>query len=926
MDFFKKYRRKPCVEHDSLTFAQVFPKELDEIHDSRSKRQAVPRPRENEVTALTEARGELDGSELPRSLEHDLIGLAFSGGGIRSATFNLGVLQGLASQRLLRLVDYLSTVSGGGYIGSWLSSWAYYFREQSPLLLNQIAAIENELNQHPNNIGDPPEPRQVQFLRKYSNYLTPRLGALSGDTLAFAGTYIRNVMLNQIILVSALMALLVVPRILSLAVAQWASGFAVGVSVVLAILLLIWICIRIARNMNPKTNDTASGVVCLVAVPQVLYCFLCAYLLWQMVTRKIWESNVLLSSSWGDRALVIGVVAAVYAVLWVAAVRLSPPPQISSSDRVVQGSRWAPVCWAPFAGLVAGASVLVISHIFVAWNVDYLLTFGILLATLLVLLVGVIHVGLVGRAFPDSIREWWARMGGSVLAIVIYWFAICLVTLFVPGWLDHLWSWLWADHRGLNLVIKMLGSLGVTGAVSGWITVTLRGLFVAKSERTAGPTDSSGSSVDDLIVRIAPTVFVVGLIVLLSCGLDKITPRVTGANLIQGAHAAWLQLLAFAVLLYGLSRLLGARVDVNEFSLHNAYRNRIVRCYLGATNPWRNPQMFTGFDEKDNIFLHGLLLLGAPFHIVNATLNVVKGKELALQARKARSFAFTPLYSGFDYQDDQPLDPTTGTPTSATDTAPAAGRTKTTASAYRLTKHCSWNSVYPGARLGTAIAISGAAVSPNMGHYSTGAMSFLLTVFGARLGWWMGNPRFKKAWESGYPRSSWRALMNELTGSTSDDAPEVYLSDGGHFDNLGVYELVRRRCRLIISVDAGADPDYACGELASLVEKCRVDFRTEIKIGTTGIGRNAAKPFFQGDIYYPDDAPEKPSGTLIYLKPCLIPNLPQDVLAYARQNATFPHESTADQFFDESQFESYRALGLACTSAAIEAISKATQA
>ena len=977
--FRSKYRSKLSGEDQSLTFAEVFPLELHEIHDSRRKRQVKTPHRETEVKALDEALGGLDGSEPQRPLDRDLIGLAFSGGGIRSATFCLGVIQGLASRQLLRLVDYLSTVSGGGYIGSWLSSWAYYFREQSPhrqiaemekelaadahnpgvhtepKLMhhlrgynNQIVEIERELNEQPHHIGDPPEPRQVQFLRKYSNYLTPRMGVLSGDTLAFAGTYVRNVMLNQIILVSALMAWLAVPRILSLAMEQWAGDYAVEVSVGLAILSLIWICYHIARNLNPKTYDSPAGVLYKVAAPHVLFCFLSAYVLWQMVTGKVEWGTILLQSSWSGRLLVIGVVAAIFFVLWVVAILLTPqpaspvpervhetgsaippPPSVTPSERVLAATRWSPAIWATLAGLVAGTSVLVGSHIFARWPDDAqdLLTFGVPLGTAMVLVVGVIHVGLIGRAFRDSVREWWARMGGLVVGIAIYWFAICLVTLFVPGWLVHLWHWLWGDHHGFNLLIKTLGSLGITGAVTGWIGVTLRGLFVAKSARTGGPTESSGSSLDDLMVRVAPTVFAVGLIILLSCVLYKIEPRIMNANLVHGPNAPWLQLAVFALLLYGLSRLLGARVDVNEFSLHCAYRNRIVRCYLGATNPWRKPQMFTGFDEKDNIFLHWLLLLGAPFHILNCTLNVVKGKELALQARKARSFAFTPLYSGFDYQDDQqPSDPKTGTPISAEAKVPAAGQTKTTASAYRLTKHCSWNSLYPGARLGSAMAISGAAVSPNMGHYSTGPMSFLLTVFGARLGFWLGNPRHKKDWESGYPRSSWRALMSELTGSTNDDGAEVYLSDGGHFDNLGVYELVRRRCRLIISVDAGADPDYVCGDLASVVEKCRVDFRTDIKIDVSHAGRNADVPFFRGDIYYPGDALEKPSGTLIYLKPCLIPKLPQDVLAYARQHASFPHQSTVDQFFDESQFESYRALGFACTVAAIDVISEAMRA
>ena len=330
---------------------------------------------------------------------------------------------------------------------------------------------------------------------------------------------------------------------------------------------------------------------------------------------------------------------------------------------------------------------------------------------------------------------------------------------------------------------------------------------------------------------------------------------------------------------------------------------------MGATNSDRHPQPFTGFDESDNIFMHDLQEVGAPFHIVNATLNVVKGKELALQSRKARSFAFTPLYSGFDYSENN-------------------------LGSYRLTENYSRNSRYSGGRLGTAMAISGAAASPNMGHYTTGAVSFLLTIFSVRLGWWLGNPMKQESWESKYPRSSWQALMNELTGTTNEDQDDVYLSDGGHFENLAIYELVRRRCRVIIACDAGADPSCVCNDLASAVEKCRVDFSTRIDINIKDIRpsltlfpgdeklRGSETPFTIGTIHYPDGT----QGTLIYIKPSLNAQLPQDVLAYARLAESFPHQSTLDQFFDEAQFESYRALGFACASAAIDEIARAAQA
>jgi len=587
----------------------------------------------------------------------------------------------------------------------------------------------------------------------------------------------------------------------------------------------------------------------------------------------------------------------------------------------------------------------------------------------------------------------------------------------LPLWLELLWARLLnPDHSWITRLWRILSGLGITAAFSGWIGVTVRGLFAAKSSRTGPRQQSDGKTAeqapkkDDRLAELAPPVFATGLMVVLAILLYFLLAAVGGGPLPTGAaqlalwnrpgtsfevqqfhqsydaskkqnatgwwdlqlssesvvenakistctpnsqhsgapcpqvvsayywlalsHSTWWRVLGFGLLLFGISRFMGARIDVNEFSLHNAYRNRIVRCYLGATNPERRPNPFTGFDENDNIFLHLLLPLGAPFHLLNATLNVVKGKELALQARKARSFVFTPLYSGFDYAEDEAVGKMPGALKSDADAHPTSDSKVSKGGAYRLTQHCSWKSRYPGARIGTAMAISGAAVSPNMGHYTTGAVSFLLTIFSVRLGWWLGNPRSKECWENGWPRSSWRALINELTGSTNEDQCEVYLSDGGHFDNLGVYELVRRRCRVIVACDAGADLSCACDDLASVVEKCRVDFATDIRIQLNEIRpalpllpgdqrlRLSKSPFAIGEIHYPDDR----EGVLIYIKPSLNTDLPQDVLAYARLADAFPHQSTVDQFFDESQFESYRALGFGCASAAIDDINKAFRA
>ncbi|MGA8764775.1 MAG: patatin-like phospholipase family protein, partial [Candidatus Sulfotelmatobacter sp.] len=169
------------------------------------------------------------------------VGLAFSGGGIRSATFNLGVLQGLATYKLLKRIDYMSTVSGGGYIGSWLANW---------IKRASIDTVERQLASAPPPV--PPgdlqvlpryrEPEPINFLRAYSNYLTPRIGIFGADTWASIASYLRNLLLNLAILVATLAAGILIPRFVQaifvhtsefgLSAGWWSLGF--------ALLLMVW--------------------------------------------------------------------------------------------------------------------------------------------------------------------------------------------------------------------------------------------------------------------------------------------------------------------------------------------------------------------------------------------------------------------------------------------------------------------------------------------------------------------------------------------------------------------------------------------------------------------------------------------------------------------------------------------------------------
>jgi hypothetical protein len=199
-----------------------------------------------------------------------------------------------------------------------------------------------------------------------------------------------------------------------------------------------------------------------------------------------------------------------------------------------------------------------------------------------------------------------------------------------------------------------------------------------------------------------------------------------------------------------------------------------------------------------------------------------------------------------------------------------------------------------------------------MGYHSSAATAFLLTMFNVRLGWWIGNPR-KNLWRNSDPHFGIAYLLNDLIGSSNIDSEYVCLSDGGHFDNMGIYELIRRRCTHITLCDAEEDAGGICEGLANAVRRCRIDFGVEITINTDPVTKKASTGFplahhvLSGQIRYPGET--RPSGTLTYIKTSLDGNEPADVKEYYLKNPLFPQQPTSDQFFTEEQFESYRKLG-----------------
>jgi len=343
-------------------------------------------------------------------------------------------------------------------------------------------------------------------------------------------------------------------------------------------------------------------------------------------------------------------------------------------------------------------------------------------------------------------------------------------------------------------------------------------------------------------------------------------------------------------------------ININTFSLHGMYRMRLTRAYLGASNFARHPNDFTNFDSSDNMYETDMLCKGAPLHIINTALNLVATRNMAWQQRKAEPFTFSPISVGSWRLGYLPTED------------------------YGSSK---------GVTLGTAMAISGAAFNPNMGYHSSPLVTLLMTFFNARLGWWLPNPIWPhlRKWPasgktSRFPSKTTRflgrngpkwalmPLLNEALGNTDDSYKWIELSDGGHFENLGLYEMILRRCRHIIVVDADADNEFQFEDLGNAVRKIEIDLGIPITFPDFPHGlpmKRGVEPLniycIRGEIQYDCVDYSGSKGKLLFIKPMLNGSEPQDIRAYAASHQTFPHEATSNQFFNEAQFESYRHLG-----------------
>lgn len=803
------------------------------------------------------------------------VGLALSGGGIRSATYCLGVLQALAYRRALPNIDYLSTVSGGGYIGTSLSYLLHQSasdpsmpkfdvsRENFPYVSYPMVGVGGQstsrnaghlpnVDDHQLRVEERFKGRLLRRLRQSSNYLVP------GDGITFlslAGVVVRNLAASVMVHVALLVVLFQ---------------------------CLFWWGVFSAQNLSTPNN--ASMQAAAATKPMVLP-----------------EANVLLLAA-----------------------------------------GWALLMYAVFSGL----------YVFFTFC----------------------FIGMErrGRLAPYRLRRLYEVGTHRLLAFVV---APLLVLGGLP-WVHEL-----LVQLGLNSfdsVLKLLGTKSNSQPAATGIVATVIGVIgnvwgFLQARNSKKPT--------------IPTRWVIGVAsVALFFGVLLLVYVVTRSfNLGPHPHTnAWV--LGWAVLVLVV---FGLVPEANYVSLHRFYRDRLLELFMpdlktirdnmmedkqfvplhiylrrkltggvkkllytrvGGSRPgdaallgdvcrkppeghrpvtaetpsaWRNAP----YGESDNKLLRG------PYHIINAHVVLAASQHPRYRPRGGDNFIFSPLYCGSRATGWQPTDRTPGM----------------------------------GYTLATAMAISGAAVNPNAGPGGEGVtrqpvLSVLMGLLNLRLGFWATNPNGAQATKGDRPGVRWvkpNLLYPGLFESfgrfnLNEHARYSLLTDGGHFENLGLYELVRRRLPLIVACDATADPDFQFGDLANAIQKVRADFGAIIDIDaeqlatlvprvhdTTkeggagdptkppGAGAVAAErgylivPIRYAKRLHADTAgrhelAEEPTareedevGTLILLKATAFKGLPADLLAYRRRYPEFPNQATLDQFFDEKQFDAYRELGYA---------------
>ena len=742
-------------------------------------------------------------------------GLALSGGGIRSATFCLGMLKALAQRRQLLKFDLLSTVSGGGYIGSTFGRLCT--RATTP---DEVRAVE----------GAFAEVDKVRFgwwLRSNGRYLIP--GGMR-DTLFAVALYLRNLLGTHI----------------EIAIAACLIGLGLA-----CVDLGLWEAM--ARTID---LDNAETVIAPVRWATQLPT------LWLMMLVPWALSIVLADAYWSvrDRPSMWAIVGmmALWCALFAITFYIGPTLELKYS---------APVWLAPAFGGFAASWVIALCWVF--------------------------YRTLRGNAAAAMRNEL-----TDTLASMLY----LLMVLGLLGALDRSAWWLAAETR------ETRASYGGVLLVS---AAALRGvlpmLYSGKSE-LPGVGRQLLMTLGSLFGLIVAFCLAAWWIAVLYAGV--LLPVFTDDGLEFSRGWVWLAIIF--VIVFGYAWTTGRNFAfLNLSSLHMFYKARIVRGYLGAANKHRlganpldgvsllsPPEVPVGLvDDDDDLaqLKYAPHRFGGPVHFINVCINQTHDPKQKLFNRDRKS---QPLTIG-------PL-------------------------GWMQAVGAPWAKAHGDAALtvGAWTAISGAAFAPGLGRMTKRGIAALSVFAGLRLGYWWNSAKAGIV-QVGAARHATTFLMKtrfmlfECFGAfPGSGSANWYLSDGGHFENTGVYALLRQEAELIVVADCGADPNYRFNDLENLIRRARIDLSADIVllkpcvdadwsyVGVFGSLNDLASTNSQAclalaRIEYASGL----CGHMVLVKPNMSAALPVDLVNFKATNPLFPQQPTTDQFFDEAQWESYFRLG-----------------
>jgi hypothetical protein len=892
------------------------------MSDPAAKELAKLSPAQREKKLLGDAKDVIDSERKhiagPGHADVEWWGIGLSGGGIRSASLALGVLQSLAEHDLLRRFHFISTVSGGGYLGLSLQWWWSQGRLPAPVAAaaakkpadplgpglqpSGTPTTETSGKAAPRPNTDAPEPSDA--LRLYGtgrhdfpygpahpsqpqgnpqpqDVAPPRDAAKPQDRakqvtldpkpdliLSFLRAHSSYLIPGHGLTMWSMIGVLL--RTIIIAIATWLPLLTLAMGGLFLLDQLLEIGTRYLSLQSPFGN----------AMP----------IMWQDYFEKVPPELEVFRY----RAIfaVLLLLSYILACAFVGAAIVFALVSRSPQDSARQRSKTAAVIWS----LVV---IVLFSSTFATFNaLDPSVVFILVTTTIFATVAAVTLVADL-RTDPNlnssyMLRRWLETTIGKMLPITVVLLALGTIP-FAPYYV--------AKHIGGGTATGIFSiAAGVASALYGYYTF-LRNIIpgvIGQIVATAGA-----------IIYLYATIVFSYVFVLMLIHPQSFANDTFGIGLRIGIPLSMLVAVAIAVW-----------SNINFVGLHRFYRDRLMEAFMPTTASVEAMTTMTS-PVADGLSVAALADLskydpkseaGLPFPIINANVILSNDPHQKYGSRGGDNFIITPLHVG------------------------------STATGWRrIVPYIEMNGPLT---LPSAMAASGAAASASAGYIGSGIttnpfVSAVMSLLNIRLGLWVGNPIF----ESSKKRYNIPTFLNPglwsgvLQQGHTYDSGYLELTDGGHFENLGLYELVRRRTRVILIVDGEADPQMGLSSLVSATRRIEEDFKAKLDFAD-GMGpprlmmyperddgtdprypstaRYAAAPFIVGKLTY--DHPTEKDGILIYVKSTLIQQMDFKTAGYLALNPDFPHQSTVDQFFNSAQFDAYRCLGYESAEFALSAL------